>query len=199
MIYTPVSGLRSDLRRMANRTKDLRAEAATIIEVTSNEQWLWSPDKNRWNMAQIVAHLNSVARLGLPRIEEAVARLRAENLLSDNPPKYGWFERFFIRLLSPNPPFQVPVPSVYVPIASDDPTGQTGPEFLELLTRTLTCIESANGLDLIRQKVPSPANEKLRLTVGAWLEGMVGHNEYHWIQVRALRDQAGFPRNGALT
>jgi hypothetical protein len=194
MIATPITALRSDLRRLATRTADLHSEAATIIEATTHTQWLWSQDKKCWNMAQILEHLNCVARLGLPRIEETIARLNSEGHLSDIPPKYSWFERFFIRLLSPNPPFQVPVPSVYVPVASNDPAAETGPEFLGFLARTLKCIESANGLDLTRLKVASPANPNLRLTVGAWLEGMVAHNEYHRIQERALRDHSNYPR-----
>jgi hypothetical protein len=186
--------LRSDLRRLAEHTASLKHEAEEVIGAATAEQWVWSPDANTWSMALILEHLNSVARQGLPRIEATIAQLRTEDALSDAVPKYGWFEAFFIRLLSPNPPFRVPVPSIYAPEPMADPARETGPAFLEALDSTAACIYSANGLDLKHLKMASPANPKLRLTVGAWLEGLVGHNDYHWLQVRALRSHTRFPR-----
>lgn len=179
---------------MVDRTSRLKSEARTVIGETTAEQWLWSPDHKTWNMALILEHLNSVGRQGLPGIEAGVARIREEHRLSDSPPAYGMFERFFIRLLSPNPPFRVPVPSIYVPAICADPGHETAPHFLEMLERTLVCLNFADGHELKAVKMPSPANPRLRLTVGAWLEGIVAHNDYHWGQVRALRVHAAFPR-----
>ena len=190
----PDSELRSDLKRMALSVAGLKAEASTVISPTTLEQWDWSPDRNTWSMALVLEHLNSVARLGLPAIERGLAQLRSDGVQSDAPPRYSIGERLYIRLLSPNPPFRVPVPPIFVPERRADPAVETGPEFLRGLERTERCIHSANGLDLTRLKIPSPANSRLRLTVGAWLEGLVAHNEYHWMQVRALRSHARFPR-----
>lgn len=194
MPTVPITTLRSDIRRMARRTSDLKEEASIILEASTPEQWVWSPDKRTWNMALIIEHLNSVNRLGLPRIAECLARLRAEGHFSDDAPSYGFVERFFIRLLSPNPPFCVPVPSIYFPKAPANPTEETGKPFVEGLDRLLVSIQDANGLDLKRMKLRSPANALVRLTVGAWLESLVAHNDYHWMQVRILRDHDGFPR-----
>ena len=188
--------LRADLRRLAERTADLKAEAEPILAEATPAQWTWSPAPSTWSMALVVEHLNSVARLGLTAIEGGVARLRSEGVLSDVPPRYGFGERFFIRLLSPNPPFQVPVPAVYVPLSPGDPAVNTGPEFLRALDRAVACIVSANGLNLTKLKLPSPADARIRLTVGAWLEGLVAHNDYHWLQVKALRSHPGFPHAG---
>ena len=199
MTANPTAALRSDLRRMAEHVAELKDEASELFRSTTAEQWLWSPDRNTWSMALVVEHLNSVARQGLPRLEETIVRTRAEGALSDAVPQYGLFDRFFIRLLSPNPPFQVPVPTIYIPQVGGDPSTVTGPEFLAALDRTSACLRAANGLDLKKLKVQSPANPMIRLTLGAWLEGLVAHNEYHWLQVRALRSHAGFPRSKGVT
>ena len=199
MTAIPTAALRSDLQRLAEHTFELKHEASELFRSTSAEQWLWSPDRNTWSMALIVEHLNSVARQGLPRIEETITQTRAEGALSDVVPQYGLFDRFFIRLLSPNPPFQVPVPTIYIPQPGADPATEAGPEFLEALDRTSACIYSANGLDLTKLKMKSPANPMIRLTLGAWLEGIVAHNDYHWLQVRALRSHVGFPRTKGVS
>jgi hypothetical protein len=146
-------------------------------------------------MALVVEHLNSVARLGLPRIEETLARIRAEGALSDAVPKYGFIERLFISMLSPNPPFRVPVPTLYIPKPAADPVAEIGPEFIKALARTSECLFSANGLDLKRLKMQSPADARIRFPVGVWLEGIVAHNDYHWLQVRALRSHPQFPKS----
>ncbi len=193
MTTVPVIALRADLRRLAEHTAELKHEAAETLRAATAEQWLWSPDRNTWSMALVVEHLNSVACQGLPRIEETLACLRAEGALTDAVPQYGLIERFFIRLLSPNPPFRVPVPAIYIPQPAADPVAETGPKFLQALDRTTACVFSANGLDLKRLKMPSPANAGIRFPVGVWLEGLVMHNDYHWQQVRALRNHARFP------
>jgi len=180
---------------MAERTADLRSEAVSMFASATPAQWKWSPNAATWSMALVVEHLNLSARLGLPEIERALDRLQADGSVSDSLPKYGLLERLFIRMLSPNPPFKVPVPPIYIPKMAADPAAETGPEFLKTLDRTATCIHSANGLDLAKLRIPSPANEKMVFCVGVWLEGLVAHNEYHWMQVRALRDNPGFPKN----
>src|SRR5690242_17863549 len=98
--------LRPDLRRMAASTSELREEASNIVEATTREQWNWSPDQKTWSMALVVDHLNSVSRLQLPLIDQALAQLREDGLLSDIVPRYNLLEQLFIRMVSPNPPFR---------------------------------------------------------------------------------------------
>jgi hypothetical protein len=102
-------------------------------------------------------------------------------------------ERFMIRLLSPNPPFKVPVPPMFAPSA---PTGLDSgvlTEFLKLQEVFLSCIEKGNGYDLAAMKITSPANRFLRLRVGAYLESNVTHEQYPWEQVRTLLAHPDFP------
>jgi DinB superfamily len=187
------TALRSDLRRMVTRTTDLKAEASAVLSLAEQKQWIWSPDAGTWSMALTLDHLNSVNQLLLPRLEEALERIRTEGYYSDAEPRYALAERFFIRLLSPNPPFQLPVPPIYVPTLRADPVRETGEPFIGLLDRIQGSIEMANGLDLKKAKIVSPASPLVRLTAGASLEAMVAHNEYHWAQVRALLDHPNFP------
>ena len=193
MTTRAIRALRPDLRRMAVSTSDLRAEASVILEATKPEQWIWSPDRNAWSMALILDHLNSVARLVLPRVEPALVRLRAEGCLSNAVPKYGFGERIYIRLVGPKTPLKVPVPRIFMPNTPAEPAREAGEPFLTFLDALLRCLESANGLDLLKIKIPSPVNERIRFTAGAALEAIVAHNQYHWMQVRALRAHPDFP------
>ena len=187
--------LRTDVRRMSDQTDALREDAAAIFAVTTSEQWTWSPDANTWSMALVVEHLNTVLRLSLPPLKGAVERLRAEGGRSDAIPKYSLLERLFIRVVSPNPPFKSPVPPIFLPQKPADPSGVTGPMFIADLEQLATIVRAADGLDLRRIKVASPASDKMRLTLGTWLEATVMHNAYHWEQVRALRANAKFPKS----
>jgi hypothetical protein len=190
----PITALRADLRRLADRTSALNAEATTLLGLATAKQWVWSPSKAVWSMALTLDHLNSVNGLLLPRLEEAIARLRAEGRYAGAEPRYSIPERFFIRMLSPNPPFHLPVPPPYVPKLTAEPATEAGERFLELIDRIERCIEAGQGLDLQKARVPSPASPLIRLTVGAWLEATVGHNDYHWMQVRALVERPDFPK-----
>ena len=190
----PTTALRPDLLRLATHNADLSAEASTVLSLAAREQWIWSPNKDTWSMALALDHLNAVNSRLVPLLDEALARLRSDGYYSDVVPRYALSERFFIRLLSPNPPFRVPVPALYVPRLPADPAREIGEPFLKLLDRIQATIEAANGLDLKKARIASPANPLVRFTVGAALEAMVAHNDYHWTQVRALLEHDSFPQ-----
>jgi hypothetical protein len=171
----------------------LREDAKTATSELTVSQWNWTPSPDCWSLAQIVDHLNKTGLTILPHIEAAIEELKRKGLRSDGPFRYSGMERFMIRLLSPNPPFKVPVPPMFVPSAPTGLDSSVLTEFLKLQDFFLACIEKANGYDLAALKITSPANRFLRLRVGAYLESNVTHEQYHWEQVRALLAHPDFP------
>ena len=188
--------LEGDAQRLHLQATAQHRESERVISTLTLEQWIWSPDTQTWNIALILDHLNILSNLMLPKIDDAIGKLRADNLRSDGPFHYNLMERLFIRILSPDPPFKVPVPPLYVPKIHADPATEIGPNFLENQRRFLRGLEDGNGLDWKKIKISSSAFGWMKLTLGGWLEANVAHEQYHWLQVKALQSHPNFPRAG---
>lgn len=190
---SPAGTLSPFLTDLAEQVTALREKAARLETELTPAQRLWTPAPTQWTMTHCLDHLNRTADLLLPVFENAVTRLRAQGRTETEPPRFSWMERQFVRLLSPNPPFHLPVPAVYVPQIAPETTAAIFPHFLAVQERFLACFAAASGLPLQRIAVASPANRLLRMRLGAWFAAIIAHERYHWEQVEALRNHPQFP------
>lgn len=186
-------GFNPTLQRVHEAFAEIQREAEAMAGTLTPTQWNWSPAPDKWSLAQILDHLNKTGYLVLPRFETALESLRAQNLRSDGAFRYGLIDRWFLRILSPNPPLKVPVPAIFVPNADPAALTDAPPTFLALQDKLQQFVAAANGFDLGRVKVPSPVSPLVRLSLGAYLEGTAGHEQYHWLQAQALRAHPNFP------
>lgn len=189
---TAATQLIPQLEEMRQHLAAIKTNAEALRSLTT-AQWLWSPAPDVWSIALILDHLNTAEKEAVPRIEQSIETLRRENRRSEGPFRYSWMEHNFIRVLSPNPPFKVPVPHQFLPQAPSEPVAQALDPFLELQDRFLLIVERANGYDLKAAKVTSPISALIKMTAGAYLEAMVAHERYHWTQVDALLAHPQFP------
>jgi hypothetical protein len=171
----------------------LRKEVEEKTEGLTETQWHWTPSRDRWSLAQILDHLNKVGYDIMPHLEEGLAELKRRNARSDGPYRYSALERFILRVLSPNPPFKIPVPPIWVPATPQNPAATVLPDFLRLQNNLLALLEAANGYDLGAIKVTSPINRFVRLRFSAYTESTVTHEQYHLVQIRALLTHPDFP------
>jgi hypothetical protein len=170
----------------------IKSEVETITVRLSDEQLHWSPDKNRWSIGQILDHLNKVADPLLPKLNEEIETARKNGITGSPPFKYSLIERFFIRILSPNPPFKIPVPPMFVPASPQELFGVV-PKFLGYQDSLREAVVNSEGLDLKKPRFASPANKRLSLCLGAWFESTIAHEQYHLLQTHAVRSNPGFP------
>jgi hypothetical protein len=180
------------LQGLAASVDRIKVEVETLTDGLSDEQLRWSPDQKRWSIGQVLDHLNKVAEPLLPRLDAAIETARRHGLTGSPPFKYSLLERFFIRILSPNPPFKFPVPPMFIPAEAQDLAG-VGPKFLEYQDSLKNAIVNSEGLDLKKPRIASAANSRLSLCLGAWLESTVAHEQYHLLQVHAVRNDPCFP------
>lgn len=180
------------LQTLHDQVIEIRRQAEESATGLTDAQLSWSPDRKTWSAGQILEHLNKVGQALLPGLNPAIQELQDNNLRSNGPFRYGRIERWFIRMLSPNPPFKVPVPPQYVP-PSAEAVKDAVACFLKLQEDLLAAIQAANGLNLTARKVVSPASKMVRLSVGAWLEATVAHEQYHLLQLQELLKRPDFP------
>ncbi|MCU0491072.1 MAG: DinB family protein [Chloroflexaceae bacterium] len=186
--------LSAELQNYFDQFNAITHEVRGLTAGLTDEQWNWSPAPKEWSLAQCVDHLNVVHGLLVPRFAAGIAQGRARSWLStgDGPVRHGAFERLFIKSLQPDGMTSMQAPGVYRP-AQQPSIPEVLPRFLELQQRLVACVQEANGLDLKRIKVRSPAVVLVRISLSAWFAATVAHGWNHVGQAQRLAAAPGFP------
>ena len=182
-----------EFRREFERLAD---EADTLVAPLSDEQFAWQPaspaGKPRWSIAQCIDHLNVTARLYLPQLDEGIASAIRQGLYSGGPFKYSWFARLFVRMMEPPPRMRVKSPAAFHP-----PAARTRREIMAAFrayqVQFIDRLRQANGLDLARARVRSPAVSWIHVPLGSGFAAMTAHERRHLWQARRVMDVPGFP------
>ena len=122
-----------------------RAEA---LRELSDVQLVWKPTPKVWSISQVLQHLYLGEKVVLPEFRKAIDQLIFDIAVASGPFKYSLMERMFIKIVSPNPPFKVPVPESMIPIAQADFVSDTLEPFLALQLECRQLYLDANGTDL---------------------------------------------------
>ena len=170
--------------------RDNRLVAHRIVDGLSLERFNWRPAPERWSIAQCLAHLNISARLYADRMEAAICEGRDAGVLGASPFHYGLLARMLARAVDPANRKKSRSPAKFAA-----PPGQTYDprdllqQFDGAGARWERCLHEANGLDLARVKVKSPAVSWIRLPLGALFGIQAAHERRHLHQAEAVLTQ----------
>jgi hypothetical protein len=178
-----------DFRQQFDRLAD---EADAIVEELSDRQFMWQPSPSGWSIAQCIDHLNVTARLYLPRLDEGIADAIRQGLYGDGPFNYWWIARLFVRMLEPPARFRMKAPATFQP-----PPGRTRREIMAAFrayqVQYIDRLRQANGIDLARARVRSPAASWIHMPLGSGFAAVTAHERRHLSQARLVMAAAGFP------
>ena len=170
----------------------LAHDADAFVGPLSDTQFTWKPAPDRWSIAQCIDHLNVTARLYLPHLDEGIANAIRQGLYGEGPFKYWWPARLFVRMLEPPPRFRTKSPAAFLP-----PPARTRHEIMAAYRAyQVQCVDrlrQANGLDLARARVRSPAASWIFMPLGSGFAVMTAHGRRHLWQARHVIDAPGFP------
>jgi len=184
-----------EFRRQFERLAD---EADALVAPLSDEQFAWQPASARgkpapgWSVGQCIDHLNVTARLYLPQLDEGIANAIRQGLYGEGPFKYWWFARMLLRMLEPPPRMRVKSPMAFQP-----PPARTRREIMAAFrayqVQYVDRLRQANGLDLARARVRSPAASWIQVPLGTGFAAMTAHERRHLWQARNVIAAPGFP------
>lgn len=165
----------------------LKDEATTLVNGVGGEALRRSPDSETWSVAEVFDHVNTAGWLLLKALEEAIQQGQESGPYGEPPFRYGFVSRWFVRSMEPSSGWTFTAPSVFEPEAPETLyPEETVEEFLALQDEFADCVADAEGLDLRRIRVPSPAVPLLRISVGAWFEASIAHQRRHLSQAREI-------------
>ena len=99
----------------------------------------------------------------------------------------------FVRSQEPTTKMKFKTAKVFMPAASR-PRQETIAAFRAYQVQFIDRLRQANGLDLARARVKSPAASFLRLPLGSGFALMVAHERRHLLQARNVIADPAFPR-----
>ena len=174
------------------RFERLACDADALAGALTHEQFTWRPRPETWSVAECLEHLNVTARLYLPALDEGIAEAIRRGLYGEGPFRYNCLGRWFVRAQEPPPRFRVKTPKAFVP-APARPRHEVMAAFRAYQVQFVDRLRQANGLDLARARVKSPAVSWIRLPLGSGFEAVVAHERRHLWQARNVIAAPGFP------
>jgi DinB superfamily len=176
--------LNPELEDLARQLDSANAEASAMFAKYSTDQLSKRPAGGGWSAADCVAHLAQTVQLYIPKIDDGMKAGSA--LRGDGPYSYGVIGKLLLWVLEPPVRLKVKAPPSFHPAANTTPEAALA-DYLARHAELLKRIEAANGLDLGKIKVCSPASDKMKVPLGAAFGMMAAHARRHlWQARRAL-------------
>ena len=170
----------------------LAGEADALVAPLTEVQFNWSPATGRWSVAECIDHLNVTARLYLPRIDEAIAEAIRRGLYGDGPYTHDLLGRLFVLSMEPPAKIKVKAPESFRPGARRA-RSEIMAAFRAYQVQFVDRLRQANGLDLRRAKVHSPASSWIKVSLNSGFALMVAHERPHLWQAQQVVTSPGFP------
>jgi hypothetical protein len=177
------------LQYLHDRINVAKQDVVQIVTMLTDEQARRRPELTSWSVMECIEHLCLVGRKLLPRIDAGIARAHEKRWYSRGPFRYSWWGNWFVRASGSGdypPKRKVKTFKLYRPV-HEWPMEELVRSFTHLQDEFQRRIREANGVNLARGKIVSPAARLVRLSLGQWLELIVGHQERHLLQARDAR------------
>ncbi|MCW5977218.1 MAG: DinB family protein [Bryobacteraceae bacterium] len=182
----------AEIDRLLYQVHVIKIDAKGLAEGLTREQLNWSPGPGRWSVAQCLDHLNAINAASASLLERAVAEGRRKAMLKDGPYAYGFLSRWFLKTMEPPVTRRVGAPRKFRP-AAERSVDEVLPPFLSLHERIEDLVRQADGLDLVRIKVPSPVTSLIRYSLGMAFWLLTAHDRRHLWQARQVLQDRRFP------
>jgi hypothetical protein len=184
----------AELKEHDHQLSQLTEEVRALLGGLTDAQLNWRPTPERWSIGECLTHLAATADGYLPVLDEGIAHARQSGIKGQGPFRYRWLDRLAVRISEPPPRFRFKSPRAFVPPRPPQTVEGVQRQFLAAQEALRERLRQANGFDLARQRVPSPASRFLSFSLGAAFALLAAHERRHLWQAQRVRDESAFPR-----
>jgi len=184
----------SDLQQFRAQVGQVKQQALGLVEGLSDQAFQWRPGPRRWSIAECFEHLNLTVELYLPGMERAIETAQARGWRSNDAVRLGWLGRWMIDTIEPPAKRRFKAPGAFRP-QRILPLSEAMPRFMKLRDELEERLRKAEGLDLQRAKIRSPAMPLVRFSLGETFAIVTTHDRRHLWQAGQVKQSADFPRD----
>ena len=178
---------------LAERARAIRAsidELKRDVQPLAYLQIGWRPPDGGWSIAQVVEHLIITDESYLELLERVLARKPERAWRGEWKPSL--IGGLLTRSQMPDSKKKVTTPAIWRP--GPEPRANVVEEYIKVRERLLEMVARADGFDLRRTKLSSPAAKLIRMNLGDAFMTLVVHTQRHLRQIERIRTRPEFPR-----
>jgi hypothetical protein len=185
-----------DAAALAAQYEAASADAERLAGGLSEAQGRWRHRPGAWSVAECLSHLAVLNRTYLDDLARVIAQARVDGRRARGPQRLSWFGRTFTAAMGPVTGTglgrKLPAPAAYAP-PSDVGLAAALADFRTVQAGMLARVRSAEGLDLGRILIRSPAWPLLRFSLLTGFAALAAHERRHLAQARRVTARPGFP------
>lgn len=176
-----------ELEDLARQIDSLNAQARAMVENHPASSLTTPTPNGGWSVAECLDHIAKTLDAYLPGLRTAVAENQSRK--AEGPFHYGLLARTFLWIIEPPVRMRVRAPTMFAPRPQPDIQSALT-AFVESHNRLQELLPLADGLDLAGIRVVSPANEKIKLPLGAAIGVLTAHARRHLWQARRILNES---------
>jgi hypothetical protein len=185
------------LRYLTLRAEATRPRARLLAAHLAPAQLIWRPMPGVWSIGECLEHLVVTAEEFYQQMRPVLARgPRVASAAGAAAGSGAWRPslagRLILKALDPMARRRVRTPQILQP--SPVPRPALLEAFLVAQEELIAMMHAADGLDLTRLRLHSPAGACIRIHMGDAFEMLICHAERHLAQAERIAGEAGFPR-----
>jgi hypothetical protein len=183
--------LAPELDDFRSQFERISADGDALVGAMSDDDFNRRPAGGAWSIAQCIEHLNAAARVYLPMMDEGIADAIRRGQYGEGPFRYGLLGRLMARSQEPPPRIRFKSPRAFAPPPYRG-RQETMAAFRAYQVQYIDRLRQANGLDLVRARVRSPAAYAwVRIPLGSAFALTTAHERRHlWQAKRVLEGQS---------
>lgn len=168
----------------------LDARARKLADTLSDEEFTRSMKKGQWNVAQCVEHLVTIGEPLLPRLKDAVHVARIDGKIAQGPYNPGILSKFMAWMMEPPYRIKAKTQDVFVPTSTFDKS-MTLKRYEEWHRNFTQFLKNCDGIAIDTIRVPSVANDSVKLPVSGWIPFLLAHERRHLWQAERIAEFLG--------
>lgn len=181
---------------LTDRIREVEDSIAIIKRDVASLEYLqlgWRPPEGGWSIAQVMEHLIITDESYLAVFDRILAAKPAHSAEEQWEPSL--IGGFLTRSLKPGTR-KMTSPAVWRP--APEARADVVEEYIKVRQRLVEAMRQADGHDLRRTKLSSPAAKFIRMNLGDAFLTLVVHTQRHLQQIERIRAHADFPaRSGS--
>jgi hypothetical protein len=178
---------------LADRIRDVEQSIDAIKRDVVPLQYLqigWRPPDGGWSIAQVMEHLILTDESYFDALNRALANRPASPSTETWEPSL--IGGFLTRSQMPESKQKMKTPRGWRP--PPEARADVVEEYIKVRQRLIEIMRQADGYNLRRTKLSSPAAKFIRLNLGDAFMTLVVHTQRHLRQIERIKAQADFPR-----
>ena len=162
----------------------LTTDVDALVAPLTDAEFSWRPSPAQWSVGECIDHLNAIARVYLPVLDDGIADAIRRSLYGPGPFRYNWIGRLHVFLTGPNS-WRARAHRSFQPAPSRS-RQEVMAAFRAYQVQYIDRLRQSNGLDLSRARTASPVWHWLPIPLGSAFALLIVHERRHLAQARRV-------------